>query len=89
MVIEESVKEKLDLFLKNKFGCSEEKINMMKEKRFLSSEIGFSAADLFQLFLEIEKEFGILFSEKDILSIQFDSYNELVENICKKKEECK
>lgn len=84
MVIEENAKEKLDALLKNKFGCSEEKIYMMKEKRFLSSEIGFSAADLFQLFLEIEKEFGISFSENEILSIQFDNYDKLVENICKK-----
>lgn len=86
---DEKVIEKLDLLLKNKFGCDEEKMRKMRETRFLSSEIGFSAANLFELFLEVEKEFGISFSEKEILDTQFDSYKDLVEIICKKQEEHK
>lgn len=86
---DENVIEKLDSLLINKFGCDEEKMSKMKEIRFLSNEIGFTAANLFELFLEIEKEFGILFSEKEILDTQFDSYKELVEIICKKQEERK
>ena len=80
----EKVIEKLDSLLKNKFGYNDEKIGMMKEIRFLSSEVCFSAANLFELFLEIEKEFEISFSEKEILNTQFDNYRELVEIICEK-----
>ena len=56
---DEKVMEKLDSILRDKFGFDDKKINKMKELRFLSSEIGFSAANLFELFLEIEKEFEI------------------------------
>lgn len=86
---DEKVIEKLDLLLKNKFGCDEEKMRKIKKIRFLSNEIGFSAANLFELFLEVEKEFGISFSEREILDTQFDSYKDLVEIICKKQEEHK
>lgn len=85
----EKVIEKLESILRNKFGCNEEKINKMRKVRFLSSDIGFSAANLFELFLEIEKEFKISFSEKEILDTQLDSFRELVEIICKKQEEHK
>lgn len=74
----EKISKSLDLLLKNKFGCSDEKLSMMKKDRFLSSEIGFSAANLLELFLEIEKEFGVSFSRDEILNIQFDNYTELV-----------
>lgn len=86
---EEKVIEKLDLLLKNKLGCDEQKISKMRKNRFLSSEIGFSAVNLFELFLEVEKEFEISFSEEEILNTQFDSYRELIEIICKKQEEHK
>ena len=52
---DEKVIEKLDSILSDRFGFDDKKINKMKEHRFLSSEIGFSAANLFELFLEIEK----------------------------------
>ena len=61
-----------------------DKVEMLKEHRFLSSKIGFSAANLLELFLEVEKEFGITFSKDEILSTQFDDYTELVEGISKK-----
>lgn len=86
---DEKVIEKLDSILSDRFGFDDKKINKMKEHRFLSSEIGFSAANLFELFLEIEKEFGISFSEKEILNTQFDSYRDVVKVICKKQEEHK
>ena len=79
---DEKVMEKLDSILRDKFGFNDKKICKMKEHRFLSSEIGFSAANLFELFLEIEKEFKISFSENEILNTQFDSYMELVKVIC-------
>lgn len=47
----EKISKSLDLLLKNKFGCSDEKLSMMKKDRFLSSEIGFSAANLFRIIL--------------------------------------
>ena len=81
----EKISKSLDLLLKNKFGCSDEKLSMMKKDRFLSSEIGFSAANLLELFLEIEKEFGVSFSRDEILNIQFDNHTELVECINKKQ----
>ena len=81
----EKISKSLDLLLKNKFGCSDEKLSMMKKDRFLSSEICFSAANLLELFLEIEKEFGVSFSRDEILNIQFDNYTELVECINKKQ----
>lgn len=86
---EEKVIEKLELIFKKKFGCSEDKVNRMRKIRFLSNEIGFSAANLFELFLEIEKEFGISFSEKEILDTRFDCFSDLVQIICKKQEEHK
>lgn len=86
---DEKVMEKLDSILRDKYGFDDEKISKMRKIRFLSSEIGFSAANLFELFLEIEKEFGISFSEKEILNTQFDSYRELVKIIYKKQEEHK
>lgn len=75
------IEEKLDKILIDKFRCSEERIKIIKEKgtRLLSSEIGFSAANLFELFLEIEREFGISFSEEELLSFDFDKYQELLE----------
>lgn len=80
---EDEVKEKLDIILKNKFVCSDEKLALMKEYRFLSNVVGFSAADLLEIFLEVEKEFGIVFSEDRLLSVQFDNYGELVKGIMK------
>ena len=73
---DEKVIEKLDSILSDRFGFDDKKINKMKEHRFLSSEIGFSAANLFELFLEI-------------LNTQFDSYRDVVKVICKKQEEHK
>lgn len=37
----EKISKSLDLLLKNKFGCSDEKLSMMKKDKLLSSEIGF------------------------------------------------
>ena len=79
-VSNKSIEDKLDRVFTEKFGCSADKVEMMREHRFLSSEIGFSAANL----LELEKEFGIIFSKDEILSTQFDDYTELVEGINKK-----
>lgn len=78
------IENKLNRLMKEKFGCSTAKIEMMRKCRLLSSEIGFSAANLLELFLEIEKEFGVSFSKDEILSTQFDNYTELVESINKK-----
>jgi acyl carrier protein len=83
-VSNKSIEDKLDRVFTEKFGCSADKVEMMREHRFLSSEIGFSAANLLELFIEVEKEFGIIFSKDEILSTQFDDYTELVEGINKK-----
>lgn len=83
-VSNKNIKDKLDKAFIEKFGCSADKVEMLKEHRFLSSKIGFSAANLLELFLEVEKEFGITFSKDEILSTQFDDYTELVEGISKK-----
>ena len=79
-VSNKNIKDKLDKVFIEKFGCSADKVEMLKEHRFLSSKIGF----LLELFLEVEKEFGITFSKDEILSTQFDDYTELVEGISKK-----
>ena len=81
----EEIEYKLDRLLNNKFDCSNDMVEMMKTKRFLSKEVGFSAISLFELFLEIEREFNIHFSQEDIMKIQFDDYNALL-HIIKKKE---
>ena len=78
-VSNKNIKDKLDKVFIEKFGCSADKVEMLKEHRFLSSKIGFSAANLLE-----EKEFGITFSKDEILSTQFDDYTELVEGISKK-----
>ena len=83
-VSNKNINDKLDKVFIEKFGCSADKVEMLKEPRFLSSKIGFSAANLLELFLEVEKEFGITFSKDEILSTQFDDYTELVEGISKK-----
>lgn len=78
------VKEKLNMILKEKFECNDEKIKLLNDNRLLSSKIGFSAADILELFLEIEKTFKIVFTREDILDTQFDNYNELIKIITKK-----
>ena len=45
-VSNKSIEDKLDRVFTEKFGCSADKVEMMREHRFLSSEIGFSAAKL-------------------------------------------
>ena len=45
-VSNKSIEDKLDRVFTEKFGCSADKVEMMREHRFLSSEIGFSAANL-------------------------------------------
>lgn len=42
-VSNKSIEDKLDRVFTEKFGCSADKVEMMREHRFLSSEIGFSA----------------------------------------------
>lgn len=86
MVTNEEIEEKMDAILKHRFQCNAEKMEFIKEKktRLLSSEIGFSAANLFELFLEIENAFGISFSEEELLSFEFDKYKELSEIIKRK-----
>ena len=49
-VSNKSIEDKLDRVFTEKFGCSADKVEMMREHRFLSSEIGFSAANLLELF---------------------------------------
>ena len=84
LISNKDIENKLDRLLGEKFGCDADKIEMMKKYRFLSSEIGFSAANLLELFLEIEKKFSVSFSKDEILSTQFDDYAEVVEIINKK-----
>lgn len=86
MGIDEKIEEKLDKILKDKFKCSEEKMKIIKENgvRLLSNKIGFSSANLFELFLEIERGFRISFSEEEILNFEFDKYEELLEMIKRK-----
>ena len=83
IVLDEKIEEKLDQILKDKFKCSEEKMKTIKENgvRLLSNKIGFSSVNLFELFLEIEREFGISFSEEELLNFEFDKYGELLEMI--------
>lgn len=83
-IINKDIANKVDRLLKEKFGCSADKIEKMKKCRFLSSEVGFSAANLLELFLVIEKEFSVSFTKDEILSTQFDDYTKLVESINKK-----
>ena len=44
-------------------------------------EASFSSVNLFELFLEIERGFGISFSEEELLNFEFDKYGELLEMI--------
>ena len=45
-VSNKNINDKLDKVFIEKFGCSADKVEMLKEHRFLSSKIGFSAANL-------------------------------------------
>lgn len=78
------IQERLNKLLKSRFGCDDEKIKWMQEHSFLSNKVGFSAVNLLELFLELEKEFQIKFSRQDIKKFPFDSYYALVAMITKK-----
>lgn len=86
MVIKEDIEYRIDRILAEKFECSADKICAMKKSSFLSNEVGFSAVDLLEFFLEIEKEFRICFKREEILAVQFDDYIELVEAVNKSLE---
>lgn len=78
------IRDRLDMLLKSKFNCNDEKIEWLQENSFLSNKVGFSAVNLIELFVELEKEFQIKFSRQDIKKFPFDSYYGLVAMITKK-----
>lgn len=49
-----------------------------KMKSLLASSIGFMLIDLMILYLELEKELNITFSEKNVIEERFDIYNNII-----------
>lgn len=47
-------------------------------KSLLAPSIGFMPIDLMILYLELEKELNITFSEKNVIEERFDIYNNII-----------
>lgn len=78
------IRDRLNQVLKSKFDCNDDTIIWLQEHSLLSNKVGFSAVNLLELFLELEKEFQITFTRQDLKKLPFDSYYALVTMITKK-----
>lgn len=79
-----TVSERLNHMLKDRYGYTDEQIKHMKESGLFSGESGFSVTGLLGLFYDIEKIFHVSFCKQDLFKFQFDDYNKLVEQITEK-----
>lgn len=72
----EQIPEKLELLLTEHFG-----INMPKDKNENLYLLGMMPRDMLKLVVMIESEFGLQFSEQELLENKFDSFEKLVKLI--------
>lgn len=76
--------EEIMVLLKNKFGVQNKEIGHIS---LLDPTIGMLPRDLFTLFFDLQKKYGIRFVESDVLDKRFDYFDELVEIIYQKIKE--
>ena len=76
-MIEEKVKDIL-----KKYRNLEQKIDW-KNQKLLGNDLKFSARDLINVYVELEKEFDIHFKEKDIVAGKFDTFDDIIKLINK------
>ena len=75
--IEEKVKDIL-----KKYRNLEQKKDW-KNQKLLGNDLKFSARDLINVYVELEKEFDIHFKEKDIVAGKFDTFDDIIKLINK------
>ena len=76
-MIEEKVKDIL-----KKYRNLEQKKDW-KNQKLLGNDLKFSARDLINVYVELEKEFDIHFKEKDIVAGKFDTFDDIIKLINK------
>ena len=54
-----------------------------KNQKLLGNDLKFSARDLINVYVELEKEFDIHFKEKDIVAGKFDTFDDIIKLINK------
>ena len=81
-MIEEKVKDIL-----KKYRNLEQKKDW-KNQKLLGNDLKFSARDLINVYVELEKEFDIHFKEKDIVAGKFDTFDDIIKLKNKRKRTC-
>ena len=77
----EMIEEKVKDILK-KYRNLEQKKDW-KNQKLLGNDLKFSARDLINVYVELEKEFDIHFKEKDIVAGKFDTFDDIIKLINK------
>ena len=55
----------------------------LEKSKALGNDLKFSARDLINVYVELEKEFDIHFKEKDIVAGKFDTFDDIIKLINK------
>ena len=76
--------EEIMVLLKNKFGVQSRDIGHIS---LLDPTIGMLPRDLFTLFFDLQKKYGIKFVESDVIDNRFDYFDELTEIVYQKIKE--
>lgn len=77
-----NIEQKVISVFWNKFQFHPERLSeAQKADSLLHPEIGFKAADLFVLYMELEKELHIKFDEKDVIDSRFDVYDNIINSV--------
>ncbi len=78
----DEVEIKINDILVNKIHFNMEKLTEEKKNEsLLQPQNGLMAIDLFVLYMELEKELGIRFCDKDVIEKRFDIYNNIIDSI--------
>lgn len=81
---EEFIREKLLDILADRFKVNMDKKEGIYDLNLLGKSIKMTPSDLIGLFLDIEKQFNITFSEEDIIKGRFKTINSITQVICEK-----
>lgn len=77
----DEVEIKINDILVNKIHFNMEKLTEEKKNEsLLQPQNGLMAIDLFVLYMELEKELGIRFCDKDVIEKRFDIYNNIIDS---------
>ena len=78
----DEVEIKINDILVNKIHFNMEKLTEEKKNEsLLQPQHGLMAIDLFVLYMELEKELGIRFCDKDVIEKRFDIYNNIIDSV--------